>query len=70
MAKHAGLYAVAVVVLCVVIVPLLFSWLGGFRTNQQLVTEPVGLPDPWVLQQLHGASSSHGRSGASSGTAR
>jgi raffinose/stachyose/melibiose transport system permease protein len=47
-AKRAGLYAVAVVVLCVVIVPLLFSWLGGFRTNEQLVTEPVGLPEPWV----------------------
>ncbi len=48
MPRRAGLYVVAVVVLCVVIVPLLFSWLGGFRTNEQLVTEPVGLPEPWV----------------------
>jgi len=48
--KQLLLYLVAIVVLCVVIIPLMFSWLGGFRTNQQLVTKPVGLPDPWVLR--------------------
>jgi raffinose/stachyose/melibiose transport system permease protein len=48
--KQALIYVVALVVLCVVIVPVLFSWLGGFRTNQQLVTRPVGLPDPWVIR--------------------
>ena len=32
----------------IVVIPLLFSVLGGFRDNDQLVTEPVGLPDPWV----------------------
>lgn len=42
------LYVVAVCVLLIVIVPLTFSWLGGFRDNQQLVSDPVGLPDPWV----------------------
>jgi raffinose/stachyose/melibiose transport system permease protein len=31
-----------------IIVPLMFSVLGGFRSNQQLVEQPVGLPDPWV----------------------
>ena len=43
-----GLYVVALVVLAVVIIPLTFSILGGFRTNLQLVEEPVGLPNPWI----------------------
>lgn len=43
------LYTVAVVVLLVIIVPLSFSVLGGFRTTGQLAASPVGLPDPWVF---------------------
>jgi raffinose/stachyose/melibiose transport system permease protein len=43
-----GLYLTALVVLAVIIVPLTFSVLGGFRTNIQLVESPVGFPDPWV----------------------
>ncbi len=37
------------VVLGIIILPLTFSILGGFRTNKQLVAKPVGLPDPWVF---------------------
>jgi len=36
-------------VLGVIILPLTFSVLGGFRSNQQLVERPVGFPDPWVF---------------------
>jgi len=43
-----ALYAIAVVVLLVIVVPLGFSVLGGFRSNAQLAADPVGLPDPWV----------------------
>jgi raffinose/stachyose/melibiose transport system permease protein len=43
-----GLYLVALVVLGVVIIPLTFSIFGGFRTNIQLVEDPVGFPDPWI----------------------
>ncbi|HVR76816.1 MAG TPA: carbohydrate ABC transporter permease [Acidimicrobiia bacterium] len=43
------LYTVAVVVLLVIIVPLSFSVLGGFRTTGQLAASPVGMPDPWVF---------------------
>lgn len=43
-----GLYLFAITVLAVIIVPLTFSIFGGFRTNIQLVEEPVGLPNPWV----------------------
>lgn len=42
------LYLVALIVLGVIILPVLFSVLGGFRTNDQLVERPAGLPDPWV----------------------
>jgi raffinose/stachyose/melibiose transport system permease protein len=45
---RVGLYLVALVVLAVIIIPLTFSILGGFRTNLQLVEDPVGLPNPWV----------------------
>ena len=43
-----GLYVVALAVLAVIIIPLTFSILGGFRTNLQLVEDPVGLPNPWI----------------------
>jgi raffinose/stachyose/melibiose transport system permease protein len=42
------LYTIAIVVLLVIVIPLSFSVLGGFRTNAQLAADPVGLPDPWV----------------------
>ena len=44
-----GLYVVAMFVLGIIILPLTFSVLGGFRTNRQLVEQPVGLPNPWVF---------------------
>lgn len=37
-------------VLGIIILPLSFSVLGGFRSNQQLVQDPVGLPNPWVFE--------------------
>ena len=43
------LYLTAVTVLLVIIIPLSFSVLGGFRTSGQLAADPVGLPDPWVF---------------------
>jgi raffinose/stachyose/melibiose transport system permease protein len=42
------LYLIATVVLLVIIVPLSFSVIGGFRSNAQLAADPVGLPDPWI----------------------
>lgn len=41
-------YAVAVVLACAVMVPLIFVVLGGFRTTGQLAAKPVGLPHPWI----------------------
>jgi raffinose/stachyose/melibiose transport system permease protein len=45
-----GLYLVAMAVLAVVIIPLTFSILGGFRTSLQLAADPVALPDPWIWE--------------------
>jgi raffinose/stachyose/melibiose transport system permease protein len=47
---HLGLYLVALAVLAVVIIPLTFSILGGFRTSLQLAADPVALPDPWIWE--------------------
>nr|MDT0659031.1 carbohydrate ABC transporter permease [Micromonospora sp. DSM 115978] len=43
-----SLHTVAVVVGAIVIVPVIFGVLGGFKTNGQLTTDPFGLPDPWM----------------------
>lgn len=42
-------YAIAVGVLLVVVVPVVYAVLGGFRTTGQIADRPVGLPDPWVF---------------------
>lgn len=41
-------YLVALVVVAFTLGPVLYSVLGGFRTNAQLAENPAGLPDPWV----------------------
>ena len=50
MLTSLGLYLAALAVLAVVIIPLTFSILGGFRTSLQLAADPVALPDPWVWE--------------------
>jgi raffinose/stachyose/melibiose transport system permease protein len=41
-------YAVLLSVAAVVITPVIYAALGGFRDAPQLASDPVGLPDPWV----------------------
>jgi len=41
---------VAVVAVALTLGPILYLILGGFKTQQQLTADPVGLPSPWVLQ--------------------
>ena len=48
--SRLGLYAVAWVTMGIIVVPLTFSVLGGFRSSQQLSADPVGLPNPWVWE--------------------
>jgi raffinose/stachyose/melibiose transport system permease protein len=48
--SRIGLYVLALVTMAIIVIPLAFSVLGGFRTSQQLSADPVGLPDPWVWE--------------------
>jgi len=42
-------YLVALVMMAISVGPVLWVVLGGFRTNPQLLTDPAGLPDPWIF---------------------
>ena len=42
-------YVVALAVAAVVVVPVVYVVLGGFRTTGQVAAQPVALPDPWVF---------------------
>ncbi len=41
-------YLVGIAVAALVVVPVLYVFVGGFRTTGQLADKPYGLPDPWV----------------------
>ncbi len=43
-------YLVALVVAAVAVGPVLYVFLGGFRTTADLNANPAGLPDPFTLQ--------------------
>ncbi len=46
----AAAWAILLVVGAAILVPILFAVLGGFKTNGQLVSNPVAIvPDPWVF---------------------
>jgi raffinose/stachyose/melibiose transport system permease protein len=40
-------YFVALIVIALMLAPILYIILGGFRTNAQITTDPAGFPDPW-----------------------
>jgi raffinose/stachyose/melibiose transport system permease protein len=41
-------YLAGVVIVVVTLVPLLYLFIGGFRTTPQINSAPTGLPHPWV----------------------
>jgi raffinose/stachyose/melibiose transport system permease protein len=41
-------HAVSLVIGALIVVPIAFGVLGGFKDNGQLSTNPLGLPEPWV----------------------
>ena len=41
-------YLVALVVIALTLVPMLYVFVGGFRTTAQLNNNPTALPSPWV----------------------
>ena len=38
----------ALIVVVITLGPVVYGALGGFRSNEQLASDPAGLPDPWV----------------------
>jgi raffinose/stachyose/melibiose transport system permease protein len=45
------IYALALIVVGITIVPVLYVIIGGFRTNADLARDPAGWPDPWSAQK-------------------
>lgn len=43
-------YLVALVIAAVAVGPVLYVFIGGFRTTADLNADPAGLPDPWTMQ--------------------
>jgi raffinose/stachyose/melibiose transport system permease protein len=42
-----AVYFVALLLVGVMLAPVVYIILGGFRTNSQITTDPAGLPSPW-----------------------
>jgi raffinose/stachyose/melibiose transport system permease protein len=45
-----AVYFVALLLVGLMLIPVLYIVLGGFRTNSQITTDPSGLPSPWNVQ--------------------
>ncbi len=48
--SQALVYTVALVLAAIVLVPLAYVVLGGFRTTGQIAAQPVDLPHPWITR--------------------
>ena len=46
--SNAPVYVLGLALAAVVIAPIAYVVISGFRTNGQLASKPVGLPHPWV----------------------
>ncbi len=46
---NVAVYAVAALLISVMLAPIGFIILGGFRTNAQITADPSGLPSPWQI---------------------
>jgi raffinose/stachyose/melibiose transport system permease protein len=51
-------YVVATLIATITIVPLLYVFIGGFRTNAAINAAPAALPHPWVLDNYRAILSS------------
>ncbi|MGW1061594.1 carbohydrate ABC transporter permease [Micromonospora rubida] len=53
-ARRLVLHLVCIAVGVLIVVPVWFGVLGGFKDNGQLSTNPLGWPDPWVTGNYTG----------------
>lgn len=44
-----SIYFIAIVVVSLMLAPIAYIIIGGFRTNSQITTDPSALPAPWVF---------------------
>ncbi|HEY5247787.1 MAG TPA: carbohydrate ABC transporter permease [Dermatophilaceae bacterium] len=55
-----AVYFIALLLVGLMLAPVVYIILGGFRTNAQITNDPAGVPAPWVfgnyLQVLQGAT--------------
>src|SRR5690242_1440469 len=63
MAKDTGrgnlaVYAAALMLIGLMLGPVLYIIIGGFRTNSQITVDPAGWPDPWESRNYTGVLSS------------
>ena len=42
-------YFIALVLVALILAPVAYIIVGGFRTNAQITNSPAGLPDPWQI---------------------
>jgi raffinose/stachyose/melibiose transport system permease protein len=56
--RSVALYTIAGLIALVILVPIGYGVLGGFKDNGQLSTNPLGLPSPWVVSNYTGILSS------------
>jgi len=47
--SNAAVWVVALVVIALMLAPVVYIVVGGFRTNSQITTDPAGWPAPWVI---------------------
>ncbi|RKT33153.1 carbohydrate ABC transporter membrane protein 2 (CUT1 family) [Microbacterium sp. AG1240] len=43
-------YFLALVVIALLLAPVAYIVLGGFRSNSQITTDPAGFPGPWLVE--------------------
>jgi raffinose/stachyose/melibiose transport system permease protein len=51
-------YAAALALVGVMLGPVIYIIIGGFRTNSQITVDPAGLPRPWVFDNYAGVLTS------------
>ncbi len=56
--KQVALHGISIAIGALIVIPVVFGVLGGFKDNGQLTTNPIGLPDPWVPENYTGILSS------------
>lgn len=46
--RRVAQHVVSIIIGALIVIPIGFGVLGGFKDNGQLSTNPLGLPDPWM----------------------